>query len=96
MNKDKSKEIKSFSPALLAVLFMILSGIFATTMHCLIRFATEDNHPFEVAFFRTVFVLLIFLPVVSKNGLASLKSNNVKMQSYRAVVGSLAMLCMFY
>ena len=96
MNKDKSKEIKSFSPALLAVLFMILSGIFATTMHCLIRFATEDNHPFEVAFFRTVFVLLIFLPVVSKNGLASLKSNNVKMQSYRAVVGSVAMLCMFY
>ena len=96
MNKDKSKETKSLSPALLAVLFMVLSGIFATTMHCLIRFATEDSHPFEVAFFRTIFVLLIFLPVVIKNGIASLKSNNVKMQSYRAVVGSIAMLCMFY
>ena len=75
---------------------MVLSGIFATTMHCLIRFATEDSHPFEVAFFRTIFVLLIFLPVVTKNGLASLKSNNVKLQSFRAVVGSVAMLCMFY
>jgi len=96
MNKDRSKETKSLSPALLAVLFMVLSGIFATTMHCLIRFATEDSHPFEVAFFRTIFVLLIFLPVVIKNGIASLKSNNVKMQSYRAVVGSIAMLCMFY
>ena len=96
MNKDKSKETKSLSPALLAVLFMVLSGIFATTMHCLIRFATEESHPFEVAFFRTIFVLLIFLPVVIKNGIASLKSNNVKMQSYRAVVGSIAMLCMFY
>ena len=96
MNKDKSKETKSLSPALLAVLFMVLSGIFATTMHCLIRFATEDSHPFEVAFFRTIFVLLIFLPIVIKNGIASLKSNNVKMQSYRAVVGSIAMLCMFY
>ena len=96
MNKDKSKETKSLSPALLAVLFMVLSGIFATTMHCLIRFATEDSHPFEVAFFRTIFVLLIFLPVVIKNGIASLKSNNVKMQSYRAIVGSIAMLCMFY
>ena len=96
MNKDKPKETKSLSPALLAVLFMVLSGIFATTMHCLIRFATEDSHPFEVAFFRTIFVLLIFLPVVIKNGIASLKSNNVKMQSYRAVVGSIAMLCMFY
>ena len=96
MNKDKSKEIKTLSPALLAVLFMVLSGIFATTMHCLIRFATEDNHPFEVAFFRTIFVLIIFLPVVIKNGMVSLKSNNVKLQSYRAVVGSIAMLCMFY
>ena len=96
MNKDKSKEIKSLSPAFLAVIFMVLSGIFATTMHCLIRFATEDSHPFEVAFFRTIFVLLIFLPVVTKNGLESLKSNNVKLQSYRAVVGSVAMLCMFY
>ena len=96
MNKDKSKETKSLSPALLAVLFMVLSGIFATTMHCIIRFATENSHPFEVAFFRTIFVLLIFLPIVIKNGIASLKSNNLKMQSYRAVVGSIAMLCMFY
>jgi len=96
MNKNKSKEIKSLSPAFLAVLFMVLSAIFATTMHCLIRFATEDSHPFEVAFFRTIFVLLIFLPVVIKNGLTSLKSNNVKLQTYRAVIGSIAMLCMFY
>ena len=28
--------------------------------------------------------------------MASLKSNNVKLQSYRAVIGSIAMLCMFY
>ena len=96
MNKDKLKKTKSLSPAFLAVIFMVLSGIFATTMHCLIRFATEDSHPFEVAFFRTIFVLLIFLPVVTKNGLESLKSNNVKLQSYRAVVGSVAMLCIFY
>jgi drug/metabolite transporter (DMT)-like permease len=65
-------------------------------MHCLIRFATEDHHPFEVAFFRTVFVLIIFLPLVVRNGMNSLKSNNIKLQSFRAVVGSVAMLCMFY
>ena len=65
-------------------------------MHCLIRFATEENHPFEVAFFRTIFVLLIFLPFVVKNGFKTLKPNNVKLQSYRAIIGSVAMLCMFY
>jgi drug/metabolite transporter (DMT)-like permease len=65
-------------------------------MHCLIRFATEDHHPFEVAFFRTVFVLIIFLPLVARNGISSLKSNNIKLQTFRAIVGSVAMLCMFY
>ena len=59
MNKD-NKTSKIFTPAVLAVFFMIFSGFFATTMHCLIRVATEDHHPFEVAFFRTVFVLIIF------------------------------------
>ncbi|WP_443643826.1 DMT family transporter [Candidatus Levibacter sp. Uisw_134_01] len=87
---------KILTPSVLAVLFMVLSGIFATSMHCLIRFATEENHPFEVAFFRTIFVLLIFLPFVVKNGFKTLKPNNVKLQSYRAIIGSVAMLCMFY
>ena len=87
---------KILTPSVLAVLFMVLSGIFATSMHCLIRFATEENHPFEVAFFRTIFVLLIFLPFVVKNGFKTLKPNNVKLKSYRAIIGSVAMLCMFY
>ena len=95
MNKD-NKTSTIFTPAILAVFFMIFSGLFATSMHCLIRFATEENHPFEVAFFRTIFVLIIFLPVVTKNGFNSLKPNNIKLQSYRALVGSVAMLCMFY
>ena len=87
---------KILTPSVLAVLFMVLSGIFATSMHCLIRFATEENHPFEVAFFRTIFVLLIFLPFVVKNGFKTLKPKNIKLQSYRAIIGSVAMLCMFY
>jgi len=95
MNKENNSKV-FFTPSVLAVFFMIFSGFFATTMHCLIRFATEDHHPFEVAFFRTVFVLIIFLPLVVRNGMNSLKSNNIKLQSFRAVVGSVAMLCMFY
>ena len=96
MTSKTNNFLKIFTPSVLAVLFMVLSGIFATSMHCLIRFATEDHHPFEVAFFRTIFVLLIFLPFVVKNGFKSLKPNNIKLQSYRAIIGSVAMLCMFY
>ena len=95
MNKENNSKV-FFTPPVLAVFFMIFSGFFATTMHCLIRFATEDHHPFEVAFFRTIFVLIIFLPLVARNGISSLKSNNIKLQILRAIVGSVAMLCMFY
>ena len=95
MNKENNYKV-FFTPPVLAVFFIIFSGFFATTMHCLIRFATEDHHPFEVAFFRTVFVLIIFLPLVARNGISSLKSNNIKLQTFRAIVGSVAMLCMFY
>jgi len=95
MNKENNSKV-FFTPPVLAVFFMIFSGFFATTMHCLIRFATEDHHPFEVAFFRTIFVLIIFLPLVARNGISSLKSNNIKLQTFRAIVGSVAMLCMFY
>ena len=96
MTSKTNNFLKIFTPSVLAVFFMVLSGIFATSMHCLIRFATEDHHPFEVAFFRTIFVLLIFLQFVVKNGFKSLKPNNIKLQSYRAIIGSVAMLCMFY
>ena len=95
MNKENNSKV-FFTPPVLAVFLMIFSGFFATTMHCLIRFATEDHHPFEVAFFRTIFVLIIFLPLVARNGISSLKSNNIKLQTLRAIVGSVAMLCMFY
>ena len=95
MNNENNSKV-FFTPPVLAVFFMIFSGFFATTMHCLIRFATEDHHPFEVAFFRTIFVLIIFLPLVARNGISSLKSNNIKLQTVRAIVGSVAMLCMFY
>ena len=95
MNKENNSKV-FFTPPVLAVFLMIFSGFFATTMHCLIRFATEDHHPFEVAFFRTIFVLIIFLPLVARNGISSLKSNNIKLQTFRAIVGSVAMLCMFY
>ena len=95
MNKENNSKV-FFTPPVLAVFFMIFSGFFATTMHCLIRFATEDHHPFEVAFFRTIFVLFIFLPLVARNGISSLKSNNIKLQTFRAIVGSVAMLCMFF
>ncbi len=90
-----TNSIKKLPPSLIAIILMILSGMCASTMHCLIRLATLENHPFQVAFFRTVFVLIIFLPIVFKVGIYSLNVVDKKLQFYRAIVGSIAMCCMF-
>ena len=91
-----TNSIKKLPPSLIAIILMILSGMCASTMHCLIRLATLENHPFQVAFFRTVFVLIIFLPIVFKVGIYSLNVVDKKLQFYRAIVGSIAMCCMFF
>ncbi len=90
------KSINNLPLSVIAILFMIISGMFAASMHCLIRVAALESHPFQIAFFRTLFVLIIFLPVVMKDGLISLKVVDKKLQFLRAIVGSGAMCCMFY
>ena len=65
------KSINNLPLSVIAILFMIVSGMFAASMHCLIRVAALESHPFQIAFFRTLFVLIIFLPVVMKDGLIS-------------------------
>ena len=90
-----TNSIKKLPSPILAIILMIISGMCASTMHCLIRVVTVEDHPFQVAFFRTVFVLIIFLPIVFKGGISSLKVVDKKLQTYRAIVGSVAMCCMF-
>ena len=90
------KSINNLPLSVIAILFMIVSGMFAASMHCLIRVSALESHPFQIAFFRTLFVLIIFLPIVLKDGLKSLEIVNKKLQFTRAIVGSGAMCCMFY
>ena len=90
------KSINNLPLSVIALLFMIVSGMFAASMHCLIRVAALESHPFQIAFFRTLFVLIIFLPVVMKEGFKSLYVVNKKLQFSRAIIGSGAMCCMFY
>ncbi len=91
-----TNSIKKLPTPVVAVILMVISGMCASTMHCFIRIATLEDHPFQVAFCRTVFVLIIFLPIVFKEGITSLNVVDKKLQFYRAIVGSGAMCCMFF
>src|SRR5207253_8115178 len=84
------------SPITRAALWILLSGICAVMMNVLIRVAAQTMHPFEVAFFRCLFGLLLVLPWVIKGGPALLRSRNSGFYLLRAAVGLVSMATWFY
>lgn len=59
-----AREIWAGTPAITrGILLMVVSTVFFAVMHGAIRYATQDLHPFQVAFFRNFFGLLVFLPI---------------------------------
>ena len=65
-------------------------------MNVLIRVAAQTMHPFEVAFFRCLFGLVLVLPWLIKGGSALLRSRNSGFYLLRAGVGLVSMVTWFY
>ncbi|MBV8937353.1 MAG: EamA family transporter, partial [Alphaproteobacteria bacterium] len=84
------------APTTRAALWIVLSGVCAVMMNVLIRIAAQALHPFEVAFFRCLFGLLLVLPWLIKAGPALLRSRSAGFYLLRAAVGLLSMATWFY
>ena len=84
------------TPTTRAALWILLSGICAVMMNVLIRVAAQALHPFEVAFFRCLFGLVLVLPWVIKGGPALVRGRNAGFYLLRAAVGLVSMLTWFY
>ena len=62
-----------------------------------VRYAAEDVHPFEVAFFRNFFaVLFVLMLVLPKDGVAVFRFQRPGMLILRALINTAAMLTWFY
>ena len=62
-----------------------------------VRYAAEQVHPFEVAFFRNLFAVgFVALMVFPKEGLSVLRAQRPGMLTLRAFVNTIAMLLWFY
>src|SRR6266481_710140 len=84
------------APITRAALWILLSGICSVMMNVLIRIAAQTMHPFEVAFFRCFFGLVLLLPWIVRSAPALLRSRNTGFYLLRAVVGLVSMLSWFY
>ncbi len=83
------------SSAVKAALYMLGTAILITCMHAIIRHVTKTQHPFEVAFFRSFFGLVVFLPLFLRYGKSVLRTDRLHLHLARAAIQTGAMLMFF-
>lgn len=90
------KDIWHEMPATLrGITVMVISTVFFAAMHAAIRYISQDLHPFQIAFFRNFFGLLIFLPVALRTGLEVFRTKRLGLHFVRASLNICAMLSFF-
>ena len=90
------EKINCLSGNLRGVLFMFVATICFSVMHALIRYMSAELHPFELAFFRNLFGLLVVIPWFMRYGLKPLKTKRLGLHALRAGINAMAMLMFFY
>lgn len=83
------------SPELRGILLMSLSTVGFAMMHTAIRYASFELSPFQIAFFRNAFGILIFMPVILRSGSGFLRTRRLALHAGRSVLNIGAMLLYF-
>jgi drug/metabolite transporter (DMT)-like permease len=91
-----SRPIAFFATAPGAVTLAVFSTALFASMHALVRYVSADLHPFEIAFFRSLFGLIALLPLMFRYGPSAFVSRQPRMQLLRGVISGTSLLCWFY
>jgi drug/metabolite transporter (DMT)-like permease len=82
--------------ALRGIGLMFASTCLIAAMHGAIRHVSATIHPFEIAFFRSLFALVVVLPWFVRHGLAPLRTRRIGLHGLRALFNVASMLAFFY
>jgi drug/metabolite transporter (DMT)-like permease len=77
------------------ILWMLLFTLAMGTMHGCIRHVSAGLHPFEIAFFRNLFGLIVVVPWIIRLGLAPLRTARLGLLTLRGVINVISMLAFF-
>ncbi len=98
-NKPKISLIKLFNsqPQMFrGVVWMLIATFAAACQNALVKFIADDVSVAEMLFFRSIFSLAIFLPVVIRANFVPLKTKRLGFHCIRGSVHSMAQLIFFY
>ena len=86
----------AFSGNLRGILWMLVFTLCMGTMHACIRQVSSGGmHPFEIAFFRNLFGLLVVVPWFVRLGLQPLRTSRLGMLTLRGAINVISMLAFF-
>lgn len=86
---------RATSPELRGILLMSFSTVCFAIMHTAIRYATFELSPFQIAFFRNFFGIIIFMPIIFRSGLGFMKTERLGLHAFRGLLNIAAMLLYF-
>ena len=83
------------TPVMRGVTMMCVSTVAFAVMHLAVRIASEELHPFQIAFFRNLFGLGFLVPVIIGSGWRQMQTKRIGLHAIRAVINIAAMLMFF-
>jgi drug/metabolite transporter (DMT)-like permease len=89
--------LSGLPPVLQAGFWMFFGGVTGGLMNVVIRYASEEMHPFEVVFFRNFFSLLFMVPWLVRTAASTgMRTGKLGFYVLRAGVAFVSMLTWFY
>ena len=86
----------SFSPNVRGFIFILLASATFPIMGTIIKYLTAELHPFQLAFFRCFFGLLILIPIILKDDLfKTLNTKRLRLHIIRGLLGIGAIMAGF-
>ncbi len=79
-----------------ACALVLAAAVCFSIMITLIRYLTQNLHPFQVAFLRNLFGLAFMLPWIVRTGIGGLRTRRIGLYIVRGITGIAAMLAWFY
>lgn len=83
-------------PEMRGIILMCSATFGFAIMHVLIRHASAELHPVQIAFFRNFFGFLCFLPLLMRSGVGFLRTGRLGLHAIRGVLNIGAMFMFFY
>ena len=77
------------------IILMTVSTMAFSVMHTAVRYLSAELHPLQIVFFRNLFGMLLFVPLVMRSGFSFMRTERLSMHLARAGLNVLAMAAFF-